>query len=129
VLSDSDRRGRIGSLLACPLCESAELPEDLAFVRRSPEWSQETVPAGLLGSHRLAEGSWGRLIVLSGRLGFSAATEPPINTELAAQMTQAIPPGVEHGLRLIGPVRFAIDFFRVEADDAAGDSSPDPASP
>jgi tellurite resistance-related uncharacterized protein len=124
VQSEAGRADRIDGSLECPLCARAELPEDLRWVRRSVEWSEHTVPGGLLRSHRLAEGTWGLLGVLSGRLGFRAATDPPIDEVLVAGATQAIPPGVAHEVRLIGPTRFGIDFFALKAG-VAGDEGPE----
>jgi tellurite resistance-related uncharacterized protein len=78
------------------------------------------VPAGLLRSHRLADGTWGQLVVLHGRLGFRAATDPPTEIELQASDTHAIPPGMVHEVQLLGPVEFAIDFYATPKIGAQG---------
>ena len=112
VLDDAARAARVGTLLECPLCDRAELPQDLVVVRTTELWDEQTLPAGLRRVHRLADGVWGRLRVESGALRFSAATEPRIDTVLGARMSQPIPPGVDHEVALVGPVSLAIDFLR-----------------
>jgi tellurite resistance-related uncharacterized protein len=83
-------------------------------VRSGPEWDERTVPVGLLASHRVAEGTWGRIEVIEGRLRFSAAVTPPFESVLGPSDVQAIPPEVEHHLDVLGPVRFRIDFLAVD---------------
>jgi len=124
-----DREGRdeaLGTLLDCPLCERAEPPAGLRRVGASPEWDELTVPAGLLRAHRVPPNRWGRLEVRQGRLQFTASTRPPVEVELGAQATQAIPPGIEHRVVLLGPVRFSIGFFAVDRPAGAGPQSSGP---
>jgi tellurite resistance-related uncharacterized protein len=71
------------------------------------------MPGGLRRSHRLAEGTWGRIVVGSGRLRFAARGKPPIDKVLEESMIQPIPPTVEHEVEPIGQVRFHIDFLEV----------------
>lgn len=109
----------VGMTVFCECCERAELPDNVRLVRTSQEWSDETLPPGLLRRHRLAETTWGLLRVLDGRLAFSMACTPPIEIELGAGASQAIPPSIPHQIGLIGPVRCAIDFLEVEESRAA----------
>ena len=114
VVDKADRDGRVGAPLDCPLCERAELPGELRFVRSGRQWDVETVPAGLVRSHRIANGTWGRIAVTEGRLRFSATTTPPLEVVLGPSEAQAIPPNVEHHVEPVGAVRFTIDFFAVD---------------
>jgi len=108
-----------------------ETPDALRWVRTTPIWDQDTMPAGLRRAHRIAAGTWGRIVVHEGRLRFAAVTNPAIEIELGAGVTQAIPPGVEHEVEPLGAVRFAVEFFAVdpagqpheprEATDEGGD--------
>ncbi len=113
VLSDGGRAARLGTPLSCPLCDRAELPDGLRLVRSSPEWDEHTLPAGLRHRHRLSSGTWGRIVLQSGRLRLSMATVPDREIELAgAGAWQAIPPGVDHEVEPLGPVRFSLEFLR-----------------
>jgi|GEM_PF-179003 len=119
VLEAEGRMDRVGTPLDCPLCDRAELPEALRLVRSSPEWDENTMPRGLLRAHRVASGTWGRIVVHEGQLRFVASTEPVLKVVLGPGSTQAIPPNVEHEGRPLGPVRFAIEFFAVGEPEPA----------
>jgi tellurite resistance-related uncharacterized protein len=112
VLDDTERSRRIGTVLDCPLCDRAELPEELAVVRTTATWDEQTMPAGLRRAHRLAAGSWGRLRVEQGELRFRAQTHPTLDIIVGADTAQAIPPEVEHEVEPRGPVRFFIEFLQ-----------------
>ncbi|MGH8980719.1 MAG: DUF3565 domain-containing protein, partial [Acidimicrobiales bacterium] len=79
VLDEAGRAARLGAPLNCPLCDRAELPSGLRFARRSAEWNASSVPPGLRRAHKLASGTWGRLVVEEGSLAFRASTTPPID--------------------------------------------------
>lgn len=108
------RDSRLGTPLECPLCDRAELPDGLRMMRSTPEWIEHTVPSGLLRAHRVASGTWGRIVVGDGRLRFAAATEPEIDVVLGPGQVQAIPPDVEHEVLPFGPVRFSVEFLAVD---------------
>lgn len=115
VIEPEGRQGRIGTPLDCPLCDRAELPDDLEWVRSSDTWTEESLPAGLRRAHRLGARTWGRLTVESGHVRFLAEApdwdrEP---ADLVAGDTQAIPPGMPHHLDLSDPASLHIDFYRV----------------
>lgn len=123
VVDPRGRESRIGTPIDCPLCERTEIPEDLRLVRSSPQWDERTVPAGLLRSHRLAEGTWGRIKLTHGRLRFHAGTQPRYERVIDSDDHQGVPPGVGHWVEPLGPVRFSIDFLAVDRE------IPDQASP
>ncbi len=129
VVDDEQRAGRVGTPLECPLCDRAELPDGLRPVRTSPEWTEQSLPAGLRQAHRVAAATWGRIRVHEGALRFRLAGEPPIDKELGPGAEQPIPPDIEHEVCPLGSVRFSIDFLAVDrsqpvaitADEAGGD--------
>lgn len=47
VLSEEGRQTQMGALLDCVQCDRSELPEDFASYKRTPDFTQVTVPAGL----------------------------------------------------------------------------------
>ncbi len=124
VLTEDRRRARLGTTLGCPLCDRAEPPAALRLVRTSPEWDERTLPTGLRRSHRLAEGTWGRILLRRGGLRFKMATAPPLETELAGLgSTQAIPPEIDHEVDPVGTVALVVEFYAVDR------TSPDPGRP
>ena len=111
VLSAEGRADRIGDELDCPRCDRAELPDGLTVVRTAGPFDAATLPSGLRRAHRVAEGTWGRLRVSEGSVGFSLETSPPIQRPLRRGDEQPIPPGVPHVLSVDGPVVLAVDFL------------------
>ena len=111
VLDPERRQARVGSVIDCPLCDRAEMPEGLRLLRTAGPWDQETVPAGLCRSHRTGAGVWGLLQVLDGGVAFRLATTPVQDTLLRAGTSQPIPPEVAHEVRIVGPTRLAVQFW------------------
>ena len=116
----------IGTPLDCPLCDRAEMPDGLRLIRTSVKWDERTMPKGLSRAHRIAAGTWGRIVVHDGHLRFAARTEPELKTVLSGGSTQAIPPEVEHEIEPLAEVRFSIDFFSI-AEERWGSQQSDVA--
>jgi tellurite resistance-related uncharacterized protein len=91
----------------------AFLPSGLHHVRTTPWFDRDTVPAGLLAAHQVAEGVWGRLIVDTGSLAFTFEDEPDRTHRVEAGGDLVIPPATPHHVTVDGPVRFAVEFYRV----------------
>lgn len=90
-------------------------PADAAPYRRTPDFTETTVPKGLLRTHSTKPGTWARLHVLEGRLlfrdladGFEAMLDPGIHP--------LIHPGRPHEVAPLGPVRFFVEFCGRPAD-------------
>ncbi|MGA8295791.1 MAG: DUF3565 domain-containing protein [Acidimicrobiales bacterium] len=115
VVSEVERTAHLGSVIDCPLCDRAELPDDLAIARTAGPFDQASIPPALLKDHVVAERTWGDLRVLEGRMTFKMATDPPFERQLVGGDHQPIPPGIKHHLVLEGAVSFAIDF-RIRGD-------------
>ena len=111
VVDPAGRAAHIGAEWDCPLCDRAELPEDLHLVRTAGPFDDASLPAGLRATHRVAARTWARLVVLDGTVGFSMDTEPPIERRMVAGDAQPIPPDVPHRLALDGPVRLVVEFL------------------
>jgi tellurite resistance-related uncharacterized protein len=129
AVTAAGRAERLGTPLACPPCDRAELPEAVRHVRSSPEWDEQTMPPGLRRAHQLAAGTWGRLVVRQGALRFSMDSEPPLSVELKpGTAAQPIPPGMPHEVEPAGPARFFIDFFTVDRKPPAAPQVTDRAA-
>lgn len=88
------------------------LPSDVRLVRTTPELDEASVPPGLLGAHRVAEGVWGRLVVRSGSLRFVFDDDPHGARSVAAGGHVVIPPRRVHHLEIDQPVTFVVEFHR-----------------
>jgi hemoglobin len=92
--------------------EFTEVPAGFELVRTTPTLDNVSVPAALRGSHHVAPGAWGRLIVRSGELVFVFGDSADTPIRVGAGGHVAIPPERPHHLELDGPTTFAVEFFR-----------------
>ncbi len=127
VVDDAGRRGRLGAPLECPLCDRAELPDDLEKVRTTATWDPDTMPQGLRAEHRLAPGVWGVLAVEQGEVRFHCPTLAATPVTVAAGCSQPLPPAVPHRAEPARGARFHLEIFKVPpprcpAEDDGGES-------
>lgn len=88
------------------------LPAHLEHYKTTPEFSQESVPAGLLRNHTTAAGVWGRIVVLEGSLRYVIEAPEPETHLLVPGTPGIVEPQVPHHVALAGPVRFCVEFHR-----------------
>lgn len=98
---------------------SEQIPDGFVLARTTPTFDNDTVPAGLLSAHRVADGIWGRLIVHSGEVGFVFEDDADTRNTIAASGSITIPPGRPHHVVLDQPATFAVEFYRPPATQAA----------
>ena len=86
------------------------LPDTVVHYKSTAEFTEHSVPAGLLRQHQTAAGVWGRITVLEGALLYHIS-EPELETILLSpQLPGVVEPRVLHEVEVIGPVRFRVDF-------------------
>lgn len=88
------------------------LPDDVAPYKRTPTFTEATVPAGLLKAHATKAGVWGLIHVEHGRLRYAVEAGGA-----AVELTAEGPPGViepevRHSVAPVGAVRFFVEFYR-----------------
>ncbi len=88
------------------------IPEGLVLVRVTDVFDNESVPAGLLRAHRVADGVWGRLVVRDGSVRFVFEDDPDGAVSVAKGEAVAIPPGRHHHVELDGRCAFVVEFYR-----------------
>lgn len=97
---------------------TARLPAGVEPYKRTPTFTEETVPAGLLKDHSTKEGTWGLIYVEEGALLYRV-TDPrrvPSQQELTADRAPGlVEPTVLHYVVPLGPVRFHVQFLRERA--------------
>jgi tellurite resistance-related uncharacterized protein len=88
------------------------LPADVVPYRRTAEFTETTVPAGLRRRHTTKPGVWGRIRVLEGELRYRIL-EPRLEERvLSAELPGVVEPEVPHEVEPIGAVRFYVEFLR-----------------
>lgn len=88
------------------------LPDGLVTYKRTPEFNQDTVPAGLLKSHQTKAGTWGNIIISSGKLVYRILEPELEEIELSPEQTGCVEPTVLHELVISEPVSFHVQFLK-----------------
>ena len=97
------------------------LPPDVVPYARTAEFTESTIPPGLLRSHTTKAGAWGLIHVLEGRLAYRITDprRPPSETVLSpGEAPGVVEPTVLHEVEPLGGVRFYVEFLRTAGRDA-----------
>ncbi len=88
------------------------LPTDLAPYRRTPEFSESTLPDALRRRHTTKPGVWGLIHVLEGSLRYRILEPEPEEHVLSPGTPGVVEPEVPHEVEPLGRVRFFVEFLR-----------------
>ncbi len=89
-----------------------DLPTEVSSYRRSPEFTDETVPKGLLRAHQTKEGTWGKIVVLKGKLRYRVLEPEVEELDLSPSKCGIVEPTVLHEVEPLNQVRFYVEFYR-----------------
>ena len=78
--------------------------------RRTPEFTESTIPKGLLKEHTTKPGVWGVIRVTQGLLEYRILKPAPEQRLLTPDKPGIAEPTVPHEVAPIGPVRFYVEF-------------------
>ena len=88
------------------------LPAEVSPYRQTPVFTEETVPGGLLKSHSTRAGTWGRIVVLEGRLCYRILEPSLEEWVLDPQNPGVVEPQVAHEVEPLGKLRFYVEFLK-----------------
>ena len=93
---------------------ASRLPERVTAYGRSPEFTQDSVPASLLKAHSTKQGTWGLIRVIEGELLYRVVDKRrrPIELFLRPGVDGVVEPEILHEVEPAGSVRFFVEFFR-----------------
>jgi tellurite methyltransferase len=111
VQAEEGRAQRIGRAIDCPLCDMPVLPEHVQVYNRTPDFTTQTMPAGLLRDHTTKPGVWARIVVTAGELEYSFG-EPRRTFTLTRERAGIVRPEVPHQVQPRGAVEFHVEFLR-----------------
>lgn len=117
VLSEDGRTAKIGAPFECLFCNMPALPPDVEIYQQTRNFDANSVPAALLAEHRLRPGTWGRLVVLDGRLKYQILGAETRTWVLRPGVDGWIAPEQPHRVALCGPVRFRVEFLKRPSTD------------
>lgn len=90
------------------------LPFNVIAYKKTPVFTQETVPAALLKQHTTKEGSWAKIWVISGQIEYQILVDPPEEHLLTPDLPGIVEPQTPHQVKPLGPVEFYVEFYRSE---------------
>ena len=88
------------------------LPQQCSPYKRTAEFSETSVPRGLLIAHRTKTGTWGKIIVLDGQLRYRILEPEVTDVVLSPDKFGVVEPGVLHEVLPVGNVLFYVEFWR-----------------
>ncbi len=112
VTSAEGRESMLGRELDCLRCDRMEWPENYESHRRTPDFDEGSVPAGLRSDHTTKRGTWARIRVLSGALRYHVGAPIERSFRINPASPAVIVPEVPHRVETEGPVRFFVEFYR-----------------
>jgi tellurite methyltransferase len=112
VTTELGRSEHLGQLLNCVLCDRQEIPAGYAPYRRTPLFTNDSIPQGLRSRHTTKKGVWGKIHVESGSLRYRI--HDPYHTEISLNRDRPgiVLPEVEHEVEPIGNVEFFVEFWK-----------------
>ncbi len=90
------------------------LPASAVAYQKTPVFTRETIPGGLLQDHRTKAGVWGLIVVEQGSLQYTIGdAETHI---LTPGRPGVVEPAVTHYVKPLGEVTFFVEFYRDAPD-------------
>jgi tellurite methyltransferase len=112
VLSEAGRAGQHGARLPCVLCQMPRLPPPARPYKETPVFDEASVPKGLLARHTLRADTWGRIVVLEGRVDYVVESAPPLAFVLRPGVDGGVAPEQPHHVTPQPGARFQVRFLR-----------------
>ncbi|WP_437736177.1 DUF3565 domain-containing protein [Sorangium sp. So ce1335] len=109
-LTSEGRDSMLGTELDCVRCDRLEMPDGLSAYKRTAEFDEGTIPAGLRKNHATKAGVWGVIHVISGQLRYRVDGLDGRELRLTPETPGFVAPEVLHHVEPDGPVRFFVEF-------------------
>lgn len=89
-----------------------KIPDTVVAYKKTPEFTEDSIPNGILSDHQTKEGVWGKIVVLEGCLHYQIQ-EPMSEVVVLDKNTYGVvEPQVLHHVKPLGAVRFYVEFYR-----------------
>jgi tellurite methyltransferase len=114
TLTDEGRAAMVGTAVACLRCERFEVPAGFVAYKRTPTFTEASVPAGLRAAHTTKAGVWAKIHVEAGCLRYRVESPALAAQTLTPETVGVVIAERPHRVELVGPVRFYVEFYRRE---------------
>ena len=111
VTTEFGRKSKIGEILNCVRCDKFEFPENFIPYKKTPVFTEDSLPSGLKKDHSTKIGVWGKIILTEGTLQYRV-NSLKIDTELSPNEPGVILPEILHSVAPLGPVKFYVEFYK-----------------
>jgi len=111
VTTEQGRKSKIGRALNCVRCDKFELPNGFVTYKKTPIFTEESLPAGLKNDHSTKAGIWAKIIVTEGKLRYRVDTLGS-DVELSLDKFGIVVPEVLHSIEPLGTVHFFVEFYK-----------------
>ena len=88
------------------------IPESVVAYKKTPVFSENTVPKGLLQDHRTKKGVWGKINILEGELVYTIHSTPQETLVLTPDNPGVVEPARLHYIKPKGKVSFYVEFYK-----------------
>ena len=112
VTTEEARQQMLGTPFKCVLCQMPRLPPKASVYKETAVFDEHTVPKGLLSSHTLRADTWGKIVVIAGRVDYAIEGEAPLSFVLQEGVDGAIAPEQPHHVEPQPGARFKVCFLR-----------------
>lgn len=89
-----------------------EMPVGVTAYKKTPVFTEDTIPQGLLNDHNTKKDVWGKINVLEGELTYTIQTDPPEVVSLSPDRFGVVEPEVLHNVKPQGAVKFFVEFYK-----------------
>ncbi len=86
------------------------LPKNVTAYKRTPAFTQETVPKGLLNNHSTKDGVWGVIHIEEGELEYTIENNETYI--LTKDKSGVVEPEILHHIKPLGKVSFSVEFYK-----------------
>lgn len=111
VETKAGRSAKIGTALDCVHCDHLVFPDRMNAYKRTPDFTETTVPKGLLKDHSTKTGAWGIIHVLQGRLIYTVNYPETKEYIISQGQTAVVVPCMLHKVQPEGTTRFYVEFY------------------
>lgn len=88
------------------------LPKSVKAYKKTPEFTEHTIPKGLLKDHQTKVGVWGQIVLLQGELDYTIMGAKQETLRLSTGQYGVVEPTILHHIRPINSVRFYVEFYK-----------------